>query len=85
MINLPFWKEFQKKVPNLLKTKIKLEHVFRTDVKYREKVLYLDNSLNYQLKHSPIEVVGLYGITRYQFILETVFQYNFKNTKHTSD
>ena len=68
-----------------MKTNIKLEHVFRKDVKYREKVLYLDNSLNYQLNHSPIEVVELYGITRYRFVLETVFQYNFKNTKHALD
>ena len=68
-----------------MKTNIKLEHAFSKDVKYREKVLYLDNFLNYQLNHSPIEVVELYGITGYWFILETMFQYNFKNTKHASD
>ena len=67
-----------------MKTNIKLGHVFRKDVKYREKVLYLDNSLNYQLNHSPIDLVEVYGITGYQLILETMFQYNFKNIKHAS-
>ena len=73
-----------KKTTNLLKANIKLGHVFWKDVKYREKVLYLDNSLNYQLNHSPIDLVEVYGITGYRLILETVFQYNFKNTKHAS-
>ena len=74
-----------KKAPNLLKTNIKLGHVFRKDVKYREKVLYLDNYLNYQIIHSSIDLIELYGITGYWFILETMFQCNFKNTKHASE
>ena len=81
-----------KKGPILLKANNKLEHVVRKDVKNSEKfnfsirkILFLDNSWNYQLNHSPTELLNCMVQPGFWFILETMFQYNLKNTKHISD